>query len=94
MMNFTREANVYIAMGLWQKSACPVSPAVAPTGVEMTPTSTGRDSEPAMADHYRWLDKVAILSEKVGGRWRHQVVTGGPAWEAYMASVETRTTAS
>jgi hypothetical protein len=60
----------------------------------MTATSTGRDSEPSMADYCRWLDKVAILSEKVGGRWRHQPVTGGPAWEAYMASVETRTTAS
>jgi hypothetical protein len=60
----------------------------------MAPTSNGRDSEPAMADYCRWLDEVAILSEKISGHWQHQPVTGGPAWEAYMARVETRTTAS
>jgi hypothetical protein len=58
----------------------------------MTPTSTGRNRETAIADYCRWLNTVAILSEKVGGRWRHRPVTGGPTWEVYMASVEARTT--
>jgi len=60
----------------------------------MRADNTERKREPAVDNYCLWLDKVPILSERVDGRWRHRPVTGGPAWDAYLATVETRTTAS
>lgn len=54
--------------------------------------TTGRP-ELATQDYCRWLGQFAILSERVDGRWRHEPFTGGPAWAAYLAKVESRTTA-
>jgi hypothetical protein len=59
----------------------------------MTPIATAGHRAPTTLDYGQWLGRFAIASEKVDGRWQHELYTGGPAWEAHLARVETRTNA-
>jgi hypothetical protein len=51
---------------------------------------TEQECEPRIADHWRWLHQIAVLSEKVNGRWRHRLIGGGAAWAEYLENVEAR----